>query len=85
MEIRGMLGSRPVKLLVLSDESLAVVDLLNGQEIVHQAINRGIHLDGDLLNVGGLSIAIDRTYVAEAQALVRLVSRLPVPQQKPVV
>jgi hypothetical protein len=83
MEIRGMLGSRPVKLLIVGNEWLEVIDLLSGDEIVHKAIHRGVELDGDLLDIGGLSIAIDRTYISEVQALMRLVSRLPVAQNGP--
>lgn len=84
MEIRGMLGSRPVKILVVGKEWFEVIDLFNGEEIVRDALYRDIYLEGDLLNIGGLSIAIDRTYMPQAQGLVILVSRIPVSQTKPV-
>ena len=85
MEIRGMLGGRPVKLIVVRNEWLDVIDLVSGEEIVRQAIHRDIYLDGDYLDIGELSIAVDRTYFPEAQNLVKLVSQLPVPRPEPLV
>lgn len=67
MEFRGMLGSLPVVITWIRKDQVAVISSIDGQEVIRAGINQGINLEGDLLEIGGFSIAIDRSYLPEAQ------------------
>lgn len=71
-----MLGSQPVRVVMVSNQWLDVLDIASGDELASVALDAEIELDGDLLFVGGLSIHVDRSYLSEAQSLVKVAARI---------
>lgn len=77
MEVRGMSGTEPVRVVVSSNDQVDVVALSTGNYVASVALGSDIQLQGDLLWVGHLSIVIDHSDVVEAQELVEIAARIP--------
>lgn len=76
MEIRGMVGNQPVRVVLVANEWLDIIDISSGDELASLPVKAGIRLDGDFLSVGRTSIQVDRTYLSEAQSMINLASRI---------
>lgn len=75
MELRGMFGNRPVRVVAVANEWLDIIEISSGDELASISLDKGIKLDGDLLSIGEVSIVVDRTFLSEAQSLLKLASR----------
>jgi hypothetical protein len=79
MEIRGMVGEMPIKVVVLENEWVDILGIDSGDELARLPLDRRVHIEGDVLSIGSLSIVVDRSFMKDAAALVTIASRIPPP------
>jgi hypothetical protein len=75
MEVRGMFGHQPVRVVVVGAEWLDIIEISTGDELASLPLTSGVELVGDVLSVGDRSVRVDRTYLSEAEVLVKLAAR----------